>query len=48
MPDLYNKPKNHLDLIRYIKIVADSTEKIPILYHHFPKYTQLNSELKIV
>ncbi|XP_056636425.1 N-acetylneuraminate lyase-like [Diorhabda sublineata] len=41
MPDLYHKPKNHLDLIRYIKIISEYTEKIPILYHHYPKYTQL-------
>ncbi|KAJ8924059.1 hypothetical protein NQ315_006836 [Exocentrus adspersus] len=45
MPDLYNRPKNHLDLIRYIKIVSDYTEKIPILYHHFPKYTQINIDM---
>lgn len=44
MPDLYNRPKNHLDLIRYIKIVSDYTEKVPILYHHYPKYTQINSK----
>ncbi|CAG9839927.1 unnamed protein product [Diabrotica balteata] len=41
MADLYHKPKNHLDLIRYIKIISEYTEKIPILYHHYPKYTQL-------
>nr|CAH7724292.1 unnamed protein product [Callosobruchus chinensis] len=43
MPDLYNRPKNHLDLIRYIKIISDYTEKIPILYHHYPKYTNLTN-----
>ncbi|KAG5887695.1 hypothetical protein JTB14_002016 [Gonioctena quinquepunctata] len=41
MADLYHRPKSHLDLIRYIKIVSDYTSKIPILYHHYPKYTQL-------
>ncbi|XP_018578106.1 N-acetylneuraminate lyase isoform X2 [Anoplophora glabripennis] len=45
MPDLYNRPKNHLDLIRYIKIVSDYTEKVPILYHHYPKYTQINIDM---
>lgn len=47
MADLYHRPKNHLDLIRYIKIISEYTEKVPILYHHYPKYTQLyNSKLK--
>ncbi|CAH1169810.1 unnamed protein product [Phaedon cochleariae] len=41
MADLYHRPKNHLDLIRYIKIISDYTDKVPILYHHYPKYTQL-------
>ncbi|KAJ8943004.1 hypothetical protein NQ318_008322 [Aromia moschata] len=45
MPDLYNRPKNHLDLIRYIKIISDYTESIPILYHHFPKHTQINIDI---
>lgn len=42
MPDMYNQPKTHLDIIRYIKVVSEYTEKIPILYHHFPKNTNLN------
>ncbi|CAG9857872.1 unnamed protein product [Phyllotreta striolata] len=41
MADLYHRPKTHLDLIRYIKIISEYTEKVPILYHHYPKYTQL-------
>ncbi|KAJ8979646.1 hypothetical protein NQ317_001353 [Molorchus minor] len=45
MPDLYNRPKNHLDLIRYIKIISDYTESVPILYHHYPKYTQINIDM---
>lgn len=44
MPDMYNQPKSHLDIIRYIKVVSEYTEKIPILYHHFPKHTNLNRE----
>jgi dihydrodipicolinate synthase/N-acetylneuraminate lyase len=41
LPDLYNKPQNHLDLIKYIKLIADFTKNVPILYHHHPKFTHV-------
>lgn len=44
-PDLYNRPKNHLDLVKYIKLVAEATKEVPILYHHHPKYTNLNIDM---
>ncbi|XP_044744511.1 N-acetylneuraminate lyase [Coccinella septempunctata] len=45
LPDLYNRPRNHLDLVKYIKLVAEGTKEIPILYHHHPKYTNLDLDM---
>lgn len=42
LPDLYHRPETHLDLIRYIKTVSNHTGSMPILYHHYPKYTKLD------
>ncbi|ENN72860.1 N-acetylneuraminate lyase [Dendroctonus ponderosae] len=46
LPDLYHRPETHLDLIRYIKTVSNHTGSMPILYHHFPKYTKLDLDMK--
>ncbi|XP_060526604.1 N-acetylneuraminate lyase isoform X2 [Cylas formicarius] len=46
LPDLYHRPKDHLDLIRYIKTVSHSTGSMPILYHHYPKFTALDMDMK--
>ncbi|KAJ3636821.1 hypothetical protein MTP99_000330 [Tenebrio molitor] len=45
LPDLYNKPQNHLDLIKYIKLIADFTKNVPILYHHHPKFTHVEVDI---
>ncbi|XP_044265322.1 N-acetylneuraminate lyase-like [Tribolium madens] len=45
LPDLYNKPKNHLDLIKYIKLISEFTENVPILYHHNFKFTQVEIDI---
>ncbi|CAG9764279.1 unnamed protein product [Ceutorhynchus assimilis] len=46
LPDLYQRPQDHLDLIRYIKTVSINTGSLPILYHHYPKYTKLEVDMK--
>ncbi|XP_030762524.1 N-acetylneuraminate lyase-like isoform X2 [Sitophilus oryzae] len=46
LPDLYHRPQTHLDLIRYIKTVSHNTGSMPVLYHHYPKYTNLNIDMK--
>ncbi|XP_050293552.1 N-acetylneuraminate lyase-like isoform X2 [Anthonomus grandis grandis] len=46
LPDLYHRPQDHLDLIRYIKAVSNNTGSMPILYHHYPKYTKLELDMK--
>ncbi|KAF5308157.1 hypothetical protein FQR65_LT06337 [Abscondita terminalis] len=45
LPDLYNKPKDHFDLMRYIKLVSDSATSIPLLYHHYPSYTGVDIDM---
>lgn len=42
MPDLYHRPKNHLDIIRYIKIISGYCKNMPIFYHHHPKHYGIN------
>ncbi|KAL1501007.1 hypothetical protein ABEB36_006413 [Hypothenemus hampei] len=46
LPDLYHRPQDHLDLIRYVKTVSNNTGSMPILYHHHPKYTKLDLDMK--
>lgn len=43
MADLYHRPEDHLDLVKYVKMVSNNTGSMPILYHHYPKYTKLDS-----
>lgn len=45
LPDLYNKPKDHFDLMRYIKLVSDCATTIPLLYHHYPSYTGVDIDM---
>ncbi|KAK4885266.1 hypothetical protein RN001_001537 [Aquatica leii] len=45
LPDLYNKPKDHFDLMRYIKLVSDCATSIPLLYHHYPSYTGVDIDM---
>ncbi|KAJ3647618.1 hypothetical protein Zmor_019485 [Zophobas morio] len=45
LPDLYTKPKNHLDLIKYVKLVSEFTRNVPILYHHYPRYTGVEIDI---
>ncbi|RZC32597.1 N-acetylneuraminate lyase A, partial [Asbolus verrucosus] len=46
LPDLYNKPNSHLDLIKYLKLISEFTKNVPILYHHNPKFTHV--EINVV
>lgn len=46
LPDLYHRPQDHLDLVRYIKTVSNCTGSMPILYHHYPKYTNLTIDMR--
>ncbi|EFA04261.2 N-acetylneuraminate lyase isoform X2 [Tribolium castaneum] len=42
LPDLYNKPANSADLIRYLKTVGAAAPNTPLLYYHIPSYTNVN------
>lgn len=44
LPDLYNKPKDHYDLMRYLKVISDTANTLPIIYHHYPQYTGVDSK----
>lgn len=48
LADVYNKPKTHLDLIKYIKLISEFTKNVPILYHHNPKFTNVNGNFIIL
>jgi len=45
LPDLYSKPKDHFELMRYIKIVSDCANTVPLLYHHNPAYAGVNVDM---
>ncbi|KAF5272442.1 hypothetical protein FQA39_LY07910 [Lamprigera yunnana] len=45
LPDLYNKPKDHFDLMRYIKLVSDCATSVPLLYHHYPSYNGVDIDM---
>lgn len=47
LPDLYNKPKDHFELMRYLKVISDKANTLPILYHHYPQYTGVDSNNKL-
>jgi N-acetylneuraminate lyase len=42
LPDLYNKPTNSSELIRYLKTVGAAAPNTPLLYYHIPSYTNVN------
>lgn len=44
LPDVYNGPENHYDLMRYLKTVSNVANTTPLLYHHFPKQTRVDSK----
>lgn len=44
LPDLYNKPKDHYDLMRYLKVISDTANTLPVIYHHYPQYTGVDSK----
>lgn len=48
LPDCYNRPQNHYDLMRYVKIVSSAANTLPLLYHHCPKATGVDCKCIIV
>lgn len=48
LPDCYNKPQTHYDLMRYVKTVSSAANTLPLLYHHFPKVTGVDCKYTLV
>lgn len=44
LPDCYNRPQSHYDLMRYVKSVSSAANTLPLLYHHSPKSTGVDCE----
>lgn len=47
LPDIYYKPANSDELIKYLAAVGKAAPKTPLLYYHIPSYTNVNSEFFI-
>lgn len=45
LPELYIKPKNADELIRYLTLVSKAAPKTPLLYYHIPAFTNVNSKI---
>ncbi|XP_015590365.1 N-acetylneuraminate lyase [Cephus cinctus] len=42
LPELYFRPANSEQLVEYLTLVGAAAPKTPLLYYHFPMYTNVN------
>lgn len=43
-PELYFKPAEPSDLVRYLKSIAEVAQNTPLLYNHMPECTSVDSK----
>lgn len=44
LPELYFRPATSEELVDYVALVANEAKNLPILYYHYPKKSNVNSE----
>lgn len=46
LPELYYKPQNIYDLIKYLKLISEAAPNTPLLYYHIPSFTNVHLNMK--
>lgn len=45
LPDMFCRPDDHYDLLRYLKTISVYAQNIPLWYYHKPKYTNVTIDI---